>query len=300
MMKKNIFKLGFVLFPIALSAQDNDMKLSSYITPYVGVNFQGSLNTEQTGTAHKRGNYNAFDTDFDLLVDVKGKSKNSSGATFGVTYGNLWTKKDRKWNPGFEIDVFHTNGKHESKLANPYNEEVANISGSNLDSVVALVEEHYGAGHHEFSNTMTMSTWNAAGNFTLSFALSSKISINTALGLGFSAVTLKDAKSLQTSPAAATPGYETTNDNGGGPVNHFNTQPNASNNLMFGQFRVGTRIQFAPKIALTIDVRGTYRGAGDFTFGSTKYTDHAPTDNWNYTIDKGVGYMLTTGLVKTL
>jgi len=299
-MKNKLLKIAIVLFPFALNAQDNEVKLTTYLTPYAGINFQGNLTSEQTGTAHKRGNYNAFATDFDLNVKVEGESKSAVGATFGFTYGNHWTKQDRKWNPGIEIDFFHNIGNHESKLSNPENEEVTNVVGANAEKVIEFVDEHYGKGHHNFSNSMTMTSWNTAGNFTLSYTFNEKISFNTALGVGFSAIMLKDAESLQTSPAEAVPGYETTKENGGGAVNHFNTKADAFNNVLFGQLRLGTKFQFTPKIAWSLDARGTYRGATEFTFGSTKYIDHAPTDNWNYSIDKAMGYMLTTGVVITL
>ncbi len=143
---------------------------------------------------------------------------------------------------------------------------------------------------------MTIASWNAAANLTLSYEFSPKISVNGALGVGFSAISLKEAESLQSSPAPEDPGFETTKDNGGGIVNHFNSQPNASNNLMFGQFRLGTKIELAKNLALRIDARGMYTGAGDFIFGSTKYTDHAPTDNWTYKVDQIASYTLTAGL----
>ena len=296
-MIKTLIKMAFVLVPFSLFAQNNvTTSMSTYITPYGGLVLQGVINTEQTGTAHKRGNYNMFGTDFDLQVKVKGERKSTMGYTYGLTYGSLWNKEGRKLNPGFEIDLFHNNASHKSKLSNPSTEEVTNVFGPNRDSVLALIKEHYDAGHHKFSNTMTMNSWNAAANLTLSYNFSSKISINGALGVGFTAAKLKKAESLQSSPAPVDPGYETTTDNGGGLVNHFNSQPNASNNLMFGQFRLGTKIQLMKNLALRIDARGMFMGESNFIFGSTKYTDHAPTDNWTYMIDKSVTYMITTGL----
>jgi hypothetical protein len=218
------------------------------------------------------------------------------GYTYGFTYGSVWNKEGRKLNPGFEIDLFHNNASHKSKLSNPSTQEVTNVVGPNGGSVLALVEEHYGAGHHIFSNTMTINSWNAAAKLTLSYDFSSKISINGALGVGFTAATLNKAESLQSSPAPVDPGYETTIDNGGGIVNHYNSQPNASNNLMFGQFHLGTKIQLVKNLALRIDARGMSMGESKFIFGSTKYTDHAPTDNWTYMIDKSVTYIITAGL----
>lgn len=295
-MIKTLVKMTFVLVPFSLLAQDNVTSMSTHITPYGGAVLQGVINTGQTGIAHKRGNYNEFGTDFDLQVKVKGESKSTVGYTYGLTYGSVWNKQGRKLNPGFEIDLFYNNASHKSKLSNPSTEEVTNVFGPNRDSVLALIKEHYDAGHHKFSNTMTMNSWNAAANLTLSYNFSSKISINGALGVGFTAAKLKNAESLQSSPAPVDPGYETTIDNGGIIVNHFNTQPNASNNLMFSQFRLGTKIQMVKNIALRIDARGMYMGESKFIFGSTKYTDHAPTDNWTYIIDKSVIYMITAGL----
>ena len=299
-MMKNFIGMAFVFAPFFLSAQDKGIIMSTYISPYAGVTVQGVVNTEQTGTAHKLGNFNAFDTDFDLQVKVKGKSESTMGYTYGLTYGSVWDKEGRKLNPGFEIDLFHNSASHKSELSNPNNEEVTNVVGANRDSVVAFVEEHYGAGHHKFSNNMTMNSWNAAVNFTLSYHFSSKISVRGALGFGFAAITLKEAESLQVSPASTNPGYETTSDNDGGPVNHFNSQPDASNNLMIGQFRLGAKIQLVQKVALQIDARGMYKDKGNFIFGSTKYNDHAPTDNWTYMINQGVTYMLTAGLCISL
>ena len=293
---RNFIGLVFVLAPFLLSAQDNGTNMSTYLSPYAGVTFQGVVNTKQTGTAHLRGNFNVFSTDFDLQVIVTGESASTMGYTYGFTYGSVWKKEGRKLNPGFEIDVFQNSSAHESKLSNPNTEVVANVVGPNRDSVLSLVGQYYGAGKHTFSNTMTMNSWNAAVNLTLSYDFSSKISVNGALGAGFTAVTLKNGVSLQSGPAPADPGFEVTTDNGGGVVNHFNSQPNASDNLMFGLLRLGTKIELVENVALRIDARGMYMGESTFVFGSTVYTDHAPTDNWTYMIDKGITYAITVGL----
>ena len=293
---RNFIGLVFVLAPFLLSAQDNGTNMSTYLSPYAGVTFQGVVNTKQTGTAHLRGNFNVFSTDFDLQVIVTGESASTMGYTYGFTYGSVWKKEGRKLNPGFEIDVFQNSSAHESKLSNPNTEVVANVVGPNRDSVLGLVGQYYGAGKHTFSNTMTMNSWNAAVNLTLSYDFSSKISVNGALGAGFTAVTLKNGVSLQSGPAPADPGFEATTDNGGGVVNHFNSQPNASDNLMFGLLRLGTKIELVENVALRIDARGMYMGESTFVFGSTVYTDHAPTDNWTYMIDKGITYAITVGL----
>lgn len=291
-MKKFIL-CALVFGPLMASAQNKSTVIQTYISPYTGVTFQGKMNTEQTGTAHKLGHFNAFETDFDLKVKVQGNSNSTLGYTYGLTFGSVWKKEGRKLNPGFEIDLFNITSTHESKLTNPQNEVVANLVGPNEDSVIEFVAEHYGAGLHQFSNTMKMNSWNAAVNFTLSYDLSTKISVNGAVGLGFAAVSFKDAESWQVSPASANSDYEMS---GGSPVNHFNSQPDASANLMISKFRLGTKIKLSKNIAIQIDACGIYQGKGDFNFGSTKYIDHAPTDNWKYSINGGTSYQLTTGL----
>lgn len=298
-MIKALFKVALMLAPVSMFAQDNGVKAVSYINPYAGGIYTGAVNTEQNGVAHKRGNYNAFNTDFDLNVRVVGESETSTGYTVGLTYGTIWTKKDRVLNTGIELDVFNTRSSHQSLLINTSDETISNVVGPNADSVADFVKDHYAAGEHRFSNTMVMSSWNAAANLVFAVTLSPRVTFNAGMGLGFSAITLKDAESLQISPANAIPGFETTIDNGGGAVNHFNTRTTASKNLMFGQFRLGTRIAVNPKLAVSIDLRGTYRGDADFTFGSTKYTDHAPTDHWNYTIGRHANMMFTGGLVRS-
>ncbi len=279
--------------------QEDSIKFSTYITPYTGVLFQGELDVEQNGVAHKRGDFNAFDTDFDLLVDVKGKSNQAVGYVFGVTYGSVWQKKNSKWKPGFEFDLFYTKSNHESKLVNPKTEEVTNVNGDSLNYIIELVEEHYGAGHHKFSNKMEMTSLNTAINFTLGYSINDKVSIYGALGLGFSGLTMTNAESKQSSPVSANSDYEITNVTGG-PVNHFNSQTKSSANLMFAQFRLGSKISLNHHFALCIDARGLYRGKSEFTFGSTVYSDHPPTNSWQYSIDKGVGVVLTAGLIISL
>jgi len=288
----SFIKTALVLMPFTLSAQ-------TYVTPYGGITLQGVGNTEQTGTAHKRGKNNEFGTDFDLHVKVKGESKSTVGSTYGFTYGNMWNKNG-KVNFGFETDIFHNSASHKSNLSNPDTEEVTIVRGPNADSVRYLVEEHYGAGHHKFENTMTKNSWNAAANLVLSYDFSRNVSVNGGLGIGFSAVTLKDATSFQSSPAPADPGYETTKDNGGGIVNHFNSQSTASNSLIFSQFRLGTKVQLVKNVALRIDARGMYMGESKYVFGSTIYSDHAPTNNWTYTIDPNLTYTITLGLCVNL
>lgn len=299
-MVRIIFKTVSLILPSVFLAQSLDSQSESYIQIYGGWGIQEPVNTEQIGVAHKRGDFNEFDTDFDLQVKVNGKSDFANYYTTGMVLGHVWKKSERNWSPGFELDLSRTFGKYNSTLVNQKDQEVNNINGNNGADVTAFVQEYYGAGRHNFSNTMKMETWNVAGNFALTYSINPKISIYTGVGFGFSNVLFKDAESLQTSPAQSPPGYETTTDNGGGAVNHFNGQPNASSMLFFGQARLGTKIDISKKVAFIVDTRAFYRGTGDFTFGSTQYTDHAPTDHWKFSTSRGIGMMVNIGVMLSL
>lgn len=296
-MKKLTILSALFLLPIVTWAQQKQFNVTTYVNPYFGVNLSSKSNTTQTGTAHKRGNYNAFNTDFDLLVNVSGESESSIGTTYGINYGTTWNKTGSKLNSGFEIDVFQTSNKHESELSNTNDEQIGNVVGANLDSVSEFVKEHYGAGHHEFANSMTIKSTNFIGSYRFSYNFNPKFAIHSSIGLGISSIQLKDAISLQMHPAAADPGYETTKDNGGGAVNHFNSNNTAYCNTTLGKFKICSQLKLTSKLNWTVDLSATYRGNGDFTFGSTKYTDHAPTDNWNYSIEGGINsFIISTGI----
>ena len=295
-----IFQAGCLFLSGIIVAQTNDVQSETYIQLYGGWGFQGPVKTEQIGLVHKRGDFNEFDTDFELHVKVNGKSNFTNFYTTGIVMGHSWRKNERKWDPGVELDISRSYGKHIGTLVNQEDQEVRNINGANGIDVVELIKEYYGAGRHNFSNTMNMETWNVAGSFTLNVRINPKTSIYTGLGVGFSSVLFSDAQSLQTNPAHHPPGYETTNDNGGGPVNHFNGQPKASSILMYGQLRLGTKIDLSKRFAFLIDTRVFYRGKSDFTFGSTQYNDHAPTNHWKYSISNTTGIMLNVGVFFSL
>lgn len=295
-----IFKTVYLLLPCSLLTQIDDDQSESYIQVYGGLGLQGSMDTEQIGVAHNRGDFNEFDTDFDLQVKVNGKSNLANFYTTGIVMGHVWKKTERKWSPGFELDLNRTYGKHNSTLVNQQDQEINNVNGANGDDVIALVKKYYGAGLHNFSNTMNIETWNVAGNFILTVSINPKTSLYTGVGFGFSSVLFKNAESLQTSPAETPPGYETTADNGGGAVNHFNGQSNTSSILLLGQARLGTKMELSDKFSFIIDTRALYRGEGSFTFGSTQYSDHAPTDHWRYSVGRGIGVMLNVGVLFSL
>ena len=65
---------------------------------------------------------------------------------------------------------------------------------------------------------------------------------------------------------------------------------------MFTQFRLGSKYKVAQNVAIRFDARAMSVGESTFNFGSTKYLDHAPTDNWMYMIGQNTAYTITLGL----
>jgi hypothetical protein len=59
---------------------------------------------------------------------------------------------------------------------------------------------------------------------------------------------------------------------------------------------LGIEVPLVQNVALRIDARGIYMDQSEYVFGSTKYIDHAPTDNWTYKIDSALIYTLTAGV----
>ena len=49
-----------------------------------------------------------------------------------------------------------------------------------------------------------------------------------------------------------------------------------------------------------MDARAFYRSESNFTFGSTQYSDHAPTSHWKYSLSNGIGMMLHVGVMVLL
>jgi hypothetical protein len=65
---------------------------------------------------------------------------------------------------------------------------------------------------------------------------------------------------------------------------------------MFSQFRIGTKVKLIDNLALLVDARGMFVGESTFNFGSTIYSDHAPTDNWIYKMGGSSLYSVNVGL----
>jgi opacity protein-like surface antigen len=87
-------------------------------------------------------------------------------------------------------------------------------------------------------------------------------------GVGIGLVSISNAISTQTSP------YEPG-------INHYNSASSASDSALMSQAKVGLNFNWTPHMSLFGEYRYIYVAPTAFTFGSTVYTTHRATSNWD-------------------
>ena len=102
------------------------------------------------------------------------------------------------------------------------------------------------------------------------------------------------------SPASTPPGFETTVNQNGGAVNHFN-----GNNRAFGitnniTWKIGATRQLNSNLSLVVEGSSARIGKTTFNFGSTQYSDHAPTNHWTVEKYTHLNFQLSVGLRLTM
>jgi hypothetical protein len=260
------------------SIQSNSMQ--PYIQINTGIGKFDGINFEQIGVAHKRGDFNAFDTDFDLNVLVNGTSSDANAFGFGFSTGYIKTNSNKKWSTGIGLNLNYSKASLTTNLANENNEVVSNINGPNGAEVIEFVDHHYGAGQHIFENKFDFCSYTTSLDLSIIKTFAERTSFHATLGLGLTYLEANNAMSMQLSPAAATPGYETTIDEDGGAVNHFNGNNHAGDLTQSFTGKLGITHPIQEKLMLLLEIQTTRIGAADFNFGSTQYSDHPPTNHW--------------------
>ena len=252
-----------------------------YLGAFGGAGRTDSQDVEQTGVAHKRGTFNGGLTDFDLLVDVKGTAKRDTSGLAGVQLGYEWAPIASGIKPAFEIEMMYLSADQNSNLVNPNTELVSNTTatGGALDLIDAAVEAHYGAGEHKFENHMKMNMGVLMANGVFTYETNSMFKPYAGVGVGLALVHMAGATSFQTSPVDGSQ-YEMSQ--GTTPVNHFNSKTNSNDYAFAGQVKLGLRAEITKNISAFAEYRYLHINSTEFTYGSTVYPDHPPTDNWNY------------------
>ena len=278
------------------NTNDGHKSSSSFFDITGGFGVSTPMQFTQIGTAHKRGDFNAFDTDFDLNVLVKGKCNAVTNYGVNISSNHLRQNQEGKWSFGGGLDFSYNQSKILVELANESAEVVSNINGPNGIEVIDFVNEHYSAHHHIFENEMELNSYSTNVKIILQKSLSERTSIQTSIGAGVSVLQAKNAISRQLSPSATPPGFETTVDENGGAVNHFNGKNNAigiANNL---NFEIGVSQKIKNNLSLIAKGIAARTGNSNFTFGSTQYSDHPPTDAWSLNLDSYFRFNLSLGL----
>lgn len=267
--------------------------------PYLQANFAigqfNGINFEQIGVAHKRGDFNEFDTDFDLNVLVSGTSNNANTLGLGLSTGYIRSNNNKKLSAGIGINFNYNNATVTTELANENNEIVTNIDGPNATEVIDLVNHHYSAGHHIFENTFDLSTYTTQLDLSVLKAVTEKISIHASVGIGITYLEANNATSIQLSPAATPPGFETTSDEDGGAVNHFNGNNRAGDITSSFSGKLGVTHTIRENILLLLEIQSTQVGSANLNFGSTQYSDHPPTNHWQLNKESHNAYQLALG-----
>lgn len=270
---------------IATSAQAQEGEF--YIGAFGGLGSTGSQAVEQVGVAHKSfsgdGKYEGNYYTYDLPVDVDGRNRAQTAQLFGGQIGYEWATQS-KLKPAIEIEGVYLGADQEANLANPDDEVPTNVAviarGAKRTAVgyeLAMAEHHgtIDAGVHNFNNTSKVRAALFMLNGVLSYKAESWFAPYIGVGVGFAAVNLRDAVSLQTGPG----GVEHTGGNTV-PVNHFNSRDSANDFALVAQAKTGVRFHLTGKASLFAEYRYIRLASTEYTFGSTVYPDHAATDAW--------------------
>lgn len=87
------------------------------------------------------------------------------------------------------------------------------------------------------------------------------------LGFGDAIANVKGANSTQINPAEA-------------GINHYNSNSSDTNSAFAGQIKLGLSYAINKYLSLFIDYRCLYLASTHFVFGSTVYSTHTETSNW--------------------
>jgi opacity protein-like surface antigen len=192
-----------------------------------------------------------------LAVNAHGNADNNSAGMGGAHIGYEWQKLFREsssnWNliPAVELEGYYLG----------------------MTQTGALLHPTPRLPKHDFYDTFPMNTGVLLGNSVWAINIPSTNWVNpyVGVGLGVSYISISDANSKQVAPAE--PG-----------INHFNSNPDASDWAFAAQAKAGLRFILNPHWRLLAEYRFLYVASTNYTFGSTQYPTHVPTTKWHSSI----------------
>lgn len=205
-----------------------------------------------------------------LAVNAFGQSNTRSTGVIGAHVGYEWAEKTlgaSQWHfsPATELEGYYL-GKR-------------TIAGNDVNNdTTRLVEHNFFTSYPTRTGVFLIN-----GVMNIHHSNLEKVHPYVGIGLGTAIMSISGASSIQTSPIE--PG-----------INHYNSDANALTSGFAAQPKVGVSFNITKQSLVFVEYRFLYITPTDYTFGSTMYTDHAPTSPWNVKIGAQRYSLGTVGL----
>jgi opacity protein-like surface antigen len=189
-----------------------------------------------------------------LVVNAQSQADTDSATFAGAHIGYEWQKwsfgsKETGWSivPAAELEGYYLKGEETGRLINP----------------TTRVSEH------TFKDSFPIHTGVFLANAVLSFNMPNMSRIHPYIGggLGAAIISISNAYSAQINPAE--PG-----------INHFNSDPNASEWTLAAQSKVGLQLNITDHWRVFGEYRYMHLSPTHYVFGSTQYPTHVATTHW--------------------
>lgn len=202
-----------------------------------------------------------------LPIDARGSTNSKSVTAGGIHLGYEWKRwnldSDSSWGlkPAAEIEGVYI-GKH-----SPLGE-------------MPIMPRFLGTQYVTIPMTAGVFTANAV--FTLQTPYSDRIFPYLGIGIGMASLSIRGADSANPSE----PG-----------INHFNSDPDASDTAFAFQFKVGVKAEIYEELFLFAEYRYLSIDSTSYTFGATDYPGlHFPTTPWNVNLGHQQYNLFVAGL----
>jgi opacity protein-like surface antigen len=243
----------------ASSAADLSENRTMYVGAFGGVGSLGEVGMRQVGTVITPRPFP------DINVDGRGSADSAVAPIVGVQLGyefKRWDASTSGWSIGMAAEV-------EGLYLTAEPEGVLDIEPYFLGTQYVSLPLNVGA-----------VLVNAVFNFRTPY--SEAITPYAGVGAGYGAVFIDGSNS--TNPSE--PG-----------INHFNSEPDASNGDVALQAKIGVRAEIASNWSGFTEFRHIYIGSTEYTFGETDYPgEHLPTTKWNVDLGEQNYNLLVSGV----
>lgn len=215
-----------------------------YVGVFGGAGASNNLHVSQYGTAFFLESEGG-----PLAVNAFGKVRSETVGFVGGHLGFEWTDFTSAWGitPAFELEGFYI-GKNKFK-GHLFN------NTSRLPEHDFFVRYPQESGVFLVNALLNMNPWQSMYKPYLG------------LGIGSAITSISNADSLQLAPLEAN-------------VNHYNGNTHDKGVTFAAQVKAGLTFDINPNFNIFAEYRGLYMGDTHYMFGSTIYTNHAPTSSW--------------------